>query len=298
MEKKSSLVYGLSKKQPSILKSPDASLVFLPCQSFCIWQNESNREHRAVDEYQNREDRQAEDMLNFWALWVLSRPRFCWSSSPICHFLPKCKSFAVSQYSTAAVSYPRCRANEYLHKRVSLKKMNQQFYLREKGSQNLYHSQYLDLFILKRAVADCHIVYPDRKYLTCFSCEPSVSYLLRLTALSLFSPHAAFAGGWDPFLIWHFHAELAVSYSRSSGFAAAPAGASTRCSTRRRQHRQTLLPHPPSSQSRGLLLQPDPYGTLTFSTAPQRRLLFFKALRGASIWMAPKTKSGYWIGGG
>lgn len=52
-------------KPPSILNSPSASLVVLPCQSFCIWQNETNRKHRAVDEYQNREDRQAEDMLNF-----------------------------------------------------------------------------------------------------------------------------------------------------------------------------------------------------------------------------------------
>lgn len=137
-------------------------------------------------------------MLNFWVLQSLSKLVFCWSSPPIWHFYLNASPLLWPRYIS---SYWRGRANNdlyCLHDRgYNLK--NKQFHLREKESQNLYHSQYLDLFILRNAAAGYHSVYPDRKYLTCFSCEPSVFFLFCLTALLLFCPDAPFAGCCNTF---------------------------------------------------------------------------------------------------
>lgn len=130
---------------------------------------------------------------------------FKWNASPLLR--PR---FSISAVIPEAGQAKVCFYNRRFH----LKKKINSFILKQGRSQNLYHTQYLDLFNLKRAVANYHSVYPDRKYLTCFSCGPSVFSLFCLTTPSFSCPRTPFAGGCKtPFVIWHFHTEVAEPHN-------------------------------------------------------------------------------------
>lgn len=85
-----------------------------------------------MDNCQNREDRQAEDMPNFWVFQSLSRLVFCWSSPPIWHFYLNASPLLWPRYIS---SYWRGRANNNLYclhdRGCNLK--NKQFLLRKRN---------------------------------------------------------------------------------------------------------------------------------------------------------------------
>lgn len=164
-----------------------------------------------MDEYQNREDRQADDMLHFWVLWVLSKPGFCYVH--LSSFFNEMQVLCCVPGSVyQQLSQRQGKQKSVFIIEVFIKKKINSFILRQERSQNLCHTHYLDLCNLKRTAANYHSVYPDRKYLTCFSCGPSVFSLFCLTTPSLSCPHALFAGGCKtPFVIWHFYTKVTAA---------------------------------------------------------------------------------------